>query len=86
MLSSQADGRVLRVFPNPQGYQPPAEPPQPEARPFAQAQFIDGTMGFPEGASDISSGDHSGGGGGLYSDSLVSRTGRGMSVRGDWSR
>lgn len=51
---------------------------------MAQSQVVDGTRGFAEGASDVSSGGYSGGGGGLYSDSLVAR--RGRAVRGDWSR
>lgn len=78
----QADGRVIKVYPNPQGYQPEAAP-RHEAHPAAQNQVIDGTLGFTEGAADASSGGYASGGGGLYSDSLV---GRGRVARGDWSR
>lgn len=76
---------MIKVYPNPQGYQPETVPRQ-EAMPAAQNQVVDGTMGFPEGSSDVSSGGYSGGGGGggLYSDTLVAR--RGRAVRGDWSR
>lgn len=78
----QADGRVIKVYPNPQGYQP--EPSRQESRPVAQNQVIDGSLGFTEGGADAQSGGYSSGNGGLYSDSLVG--GRGRGVRGDWSR
>ncbi|SPO00566.1 uncharacterized protein DNG_03314 [Cephalotrichum gorgonifer] len=79
-----ADGRVIKVFPNPQGYQP--ESARPETRsPASRDHIVDGTMGFPEGVVDASPGAYAAGAsGGLYSDSLVAKRGRG--VRGDWSR
>ena len=74
---------MIKVYPNPQGYQPETVPRQ-EAMPAAQNQVVDGTMGFPEGSSDVSSGGYSGGGGGRHSSRLVG--GGGGAVRGDWSR
>lgn len=87
LTNKQADGRVIKVYPNPQGYQPEPTPRQ-ESRPVAQNQVVDGSLGFTEGSADTASGGYSSGGGsgggGLYSDSLVARRGRG--VRGGRSR
>ena len=88
--SLQADGRLIKVYPKPGGYQPsktaPTNAPSgPRAsqsrRGNASDQVVDGSMGFPEtrGRGDVVSASQntSGGDRALYSDKIVSGSRRG---------
>jgi len=84
---SQADGRVIKVYPKPRGYQSgpssllSGQQPRRETR--QSSNIVDGSMGFPDSANEEQPRSAAGpAGSGLYSDKIIGNNRRGRDFRG----